>query len=225
MRKDFNAKLIARNIVLAVGAFTIVSGIAGFAGSEYQKSLPKPPPPVDHFKQRVKAVVSQAGQMPNDTLIIGDSLTEFARLDTLCGGTVLNAGISSATIQDTARWSNDLIAAAKPKRIVFALGTNNAKQSETVTPVAVVMAAYATMIDQAKGHDLYIATLPAISPDREGFNAAHIAKLNDSIRALAAQKGIALIDLDRQLPMTDGVHLTPEGYTFWRKQMNTACPA
>jgi lysophospholipase L1-like esterase len=84
------------------------------------------------------------------------------------------------------------------------------------------MATYAAMIDQAKGHDVYIATLPAISPDRPGFDAEHIAALNEGIRALAAEKGITVIDLDRLLPTTDGIHLAPEGYIFWRKQISAA---
>lgn len=228
MSKNISAAQVIRNIVMATGTFALVAGIGGFAGVQYQKAKPHAPRAIEHFPQRLHAIKSQAAQMQAQTLIIGDSLTEFARLPSLCGADVLNAGVSGATIEDTARWSDDLIATTNPKRIIFALGTNNAKTALTATPVSVVMGVYGDMIDRAQksyeGHDIYIATLPAISTERPNFTASHIEALNNGIRDLAAAKGVKLIELDQHLPMTDGVHLKPEAYDFWRAQMNTACP-
>ncbi|MDC7675197.1 SGNH/GDSL hydrolase family protein [Asticcacaulis machinosus] len=217
-----NKKTLYR-LTAAACAVLFITGFSGLAGVEYQKSKPGPALPVDHFKQRVKAVISQASQVQAETLIVGDSLTEFAYLPELCGASVLNAGISSATIQDASTWTRSLIEASKPKRVVFALGTNNAKLAESKTPVPMVMQTYAALIDEAKGHDIYVATLPAVSPERPGFDATHIKALNEGIKTLAAEKGVTLIDLDRELPMTDGVHLTSEGYAIWRTQLNAVC--
>lgn len=184
--------------------------------------------PIAHFPQRLNAIKSQAGQMEAKTIVFGDSLTEFAKLDTLCGAPALNAGVSGATVQDTAGWSDDLIAAShRPERLVFALGTNNAKTHLIqAQPVEQTLAAYRTLINRYQGYDIAIATIPnigAAAADR--FDQGYIDRLNTGIRALAAETGATLIEMARPLPTHDGVHLQPGAYSIWNAQMATLCKA
>ncbi|GGZ39238.1 SGNH/GDSL hydrolase family protein [Asticcacaulis endophyticus] len=207
---------MAAVIVLSAGA-------AGATAWKFATDNAKANQPVDHFRQRVNAINSQADQMQAETIIIGDSLTEFARIDSLCGGAVLNAGISSASIQDTSRWAGELIERSKAKRVIFAIGSNNAKNHLAARPVDEAMKTYRQIITNAKGRDIAIATLPAISETREGFKASYIDDLNAGIRTLAAEVGVPVVELDQDLPTIDGIHLTADAYKIWRAQMGTVC--
>ena len=56
-----------------------------------------PQPDLDHYKARKDAIVAQVRQSPfYDYTIIGDSITEQAYLPSLCGRSILNAGIGGA---------------------------------------------------------------------------------------------------------------------------------
>lgn len=83
---------------------------------------------VDHSHQeaRVKAILAQARQMPSGgVVVIGDSITEQMRLETLCGLPALNAGITWATSADWLPHAQAVIEAAKPSIVILALGTND----------------------------------------------------------------------------------------------------
>ncbi|WKL56839.1 GDSL-type esterase/lipase family protein [Asticcacaulis sp. ZE23SCel15] len=221
---------------LLLPAFISATALAGAVGWKFGKDngweTAQKNQPIAHFPQRLNAIKSQAGQMEAKTIVLGDSLTEFARLNDLCGQPVLNAGVSGATIQDTAGWSDDLIAASttsgsRPERLVFALGTNNAKtyliQSH---PVEQTLTAYRTLITRYHGYDIAIATIPnigAAAADR--FDQAYIDSLNAGIRTLATETGATLIELARPIPTHDGVHLQPAAYSIWNTQMASICKA
>ncbi|GGZ36880.1 GDSL-type esterase/lipase family protein [Asticcacaulis endophyticus] len=228
--KTFSYRL--RLAWLLLPAFISATALAGAAGWKLGKDNgwenAQKNQPIAHFPQRLNAIKSQAGQMEAKTIIFGDSLTEFAKLDTLCGTPVLNAGVSGATIQDTAGWTDDLIASSsRPERLVFALGTNNAKTYLTkAQPVEPTLAAYRTLITRYKGYDIAIATIPnigAAAADR--FDQAYIDSLNAGIRTLANETGAKLIELGQPIPTRDGVHLQPGAYSIWTTQMASVCKA
>ncbi|MDC7674997.1 GDSL-type esterase/lipase family protein [Asticcacaulis machinosus] len=217
---------------LLLPAFISATALAGAVGWKFGKDNglenAQKNQPIAHFPQRLNAIKSQAGQMEAKSIVFGDSLTEFAKLDTLCGAPVLNAGISGATIQDTAGWTDDLIASSKrPERLIFALGTNNAKTHLIqVQPVEQTLMAYRALITRYQGYDIAIATIPnigAAAADR--FDQAYIDTLNAGIRTLAHETGATLIELGRPIPTHDGVHLQPSGYITWNAQMASVCKA
>jgi dienelactone hydrolase len=79
-----------------------------------------------HREARMAAILSQARQMPRGGIVvIGDSITERIRFDTLCGLPALNAGISWSTSKDWLPDAREVIAAAHPSIIVLEIGTND----------------------------------------------------------------------------------------------------
>src|SRR4051812_42762010 len=77
-----------------------------------------------HWTERMDAILSQADQMPpGSVVVIGDSITEYNRFETLCGRPALNAGIAWAR---TADW---LPAAPNVTRkvplVILAIGFND----------------------------------------------------------------------------------------------------
>ncbi|WAC49050.1 GDSL-type esterase/lipase family protein [Asticcacaulis sp. SL142] len=216
-------------ILPALISATALAGAVGWKlGTDNGWETAQKNQPIAHFPQRLNAIKSQAGQMEAKTIVLGDSLTEFARLNDLCGQPVLNAGVSGATIQDTAGWSDDVIASsARPERLIFALGTNNAKTYLVkAQPVEQTLSAYRTLITRYKGYDIAIATIPnigAAAADR--FDQAYIDRLNAGIRTLATETGATLIELGHPVPTRDGVHLQPSAYSLWSTQMAGVCKA
>src|SRR6185503_18198544 len=88
-----------------------------------------------------------------------------------------------------------------------------------------IIAGLARMVDDAKsrGMKVFLATLPPENPD--GFDPADrgtlyqsVPPFNDSVRALAASKGVQFVDLyqafglDLTLIGNDGLHPTAAGY-------------
>lgn len=79
-----------------------------------------------HQQARISVILAQAQQMPpGGILVIGDSITERVRFDTLCGKPALNAGISWATSKDWLPVARQVIAAARPSVVVVSIGTND----------------------------------------------------------------------------------------------------
>lgn len=82
---------------------------------------------VFHREARMAAILSHAGQMPKGgVVVIGDSVAEQVRFDTLCGKPALNAGIAWSSV---ANWRGDarkVIEAARPSLVILSLGTNGA---------------------------------------------------------------------------------------------------
>lgn len=193
-----------------------------------------------HAWIRAEVAASQARQHPPEIVVFGDSIVEAAHLPELCGRPALAVGAWGARVGELARLAPDLVAAAKPARIVVAVGVNDAARRDPTDPDAFV-AAYRALIApwRASGLAVDLATLaPVVEAAPLGdvnFDPARMRRLDERIRALAAEQGAGLIPLDT-LPQTatgglrpdlsdDGVHLTPEGYRLWRETIETAiCP-
>ena len=89
--------------------------------------------PCPHFIARVAAIESTISQQSGEPvyLAIGDSITEFAELEQICGRKPLNAGIGWATSETFQEYGARLAALSKPDFITVALDTNDAKRKET----------------------------------------------------------------------------------------------
>lgn len=79
-----------------------------------------------HYRARIAVILSHAAQMePGCVLVIGDSITERIRFETLAGMPALNAGIGRATCKQWLPDAKSVIDAVKPSVVVLALGTND----------------------------------------------------------------------------------------------------
>jgi lysophospholipase L1-like esterase len=190
-----------------------------------------PPTGLDHYIVRKEALRQKVQQNQfYNYVIIGDSITEYTYLPSLCGKSVLNAGISGAVIRDAAGLMADLAPILRAGTVVLAVGINDAiatrKRSDTTA------ADFERLVRLAKstGAEVFAATLAPVDPtkpDGAARDPALISTLNAQIRASIPQDH--LISLDTRLKSDetrDGVHLTEAGTQRWRSEIEgVVCPA
>ena len=103
----------------------------------------------EHSRQRHRRALfrefvirSELAEAKAPILIMGDSITEGAKLPReIAGRIVVNGGISGATVEDFERIASVLVA-SKPSFVVIALGTNNTAES--------LRASYPALLHQLK---------------------------------------------------------------------------
>lgn len=138
-------------------------------------------------------------------LIVGDSITENADLEPICGRKPINAGISGATSQTWVRVVAELADAARPDFIVIAVGSNDARLKRM--NFRGVMSELVASI-----HSYKIVLVPAM-PRAD----AEVKSYNDVLRSLGVNaKELSVV---RTL---DGVHLDAETYKEWRAAIASA---
>lgn len=151
-------------------------------------------------------------------LLIGDSITESARLSPICGARPINAGIGGTTTITWLDRARPLVDQIRPDFIVVALGTNDGWQKR--------IEGYGdrldTLIERLRPYPIIIVPPPP-SPDPK--LAADFA----AITAIAATRPNAAQPLPA-VTTVDGVHLTDADYVAWRaaiaaKAAAVACPA
>lgn len=176
-----------------------------------------------HTEVRIFMIKSQLAQAEDPMVIAGDSIREGALLpSTVCGHSVVNAGIGGADEITYAAIINDIFPAKPVALIVVALGTNN---STIASPHHIFAKYYAALADRLMPHaqKLMFVGLPRI--DMSGqlalqyFDRAAIDRHDAKIRAIAKQRSVDFIDIRSEAStngMTvDGVHLTAAGYKPW----------
>jgi lysophospholipase L1-like esterase len=173
--------------------------------------------PCAHFNARMPAIESVIAQQSGGRfyLALGDSITEFAELEPICGRKPLNAGIGWATSETFQAHGARLAALLKPDFIVVALGTNDAIRSK-----ADFRERMTALLMSLKDYPVVVVPIPggrSVSKAEE-YNAvlkqfSHIAQPLTSFKSTE-----------------DGVHLAPSAYPMWRESIRTAaeqyvCPA
>jgi lysophospholipase L1-like esterase len=135
-------------------------------------------------------------------LVIGDSITEGARLPREIGGrAVVNGGISGATVEDFERIA-PLLVAGKPSFVVIALGTNGTAES--------LRTSYPALLSRLKPlspHLMAVGVTPQAGAELK----------NAAIRAAADGAGIHFfaVALPAGSTRLDGVHLNDAGYRIY----------
>jgi len=209
-----------KRVLLALGA-VVLSGYAGFAfGSR--------PDDVAAYVRRRPWIIEQSANLrpPGDVLLIGDSIAERSGLETLCGRSVFNAGVSAARLEDIDALALRLARDLKPSTVIIEIGTNDANIARRTDPAA-WKARYVALIRAIQAAPVILVPAPAIEPGKSGssaINPTHLDRLNGLLPSIARETGARL--LERPIVDTlDGVHLSRRGAEQWRGYLAPACKA
>jgi len=198
----------------------------------------QPVPPRDGERHTSFVQIARAGNI--DLLFVGDSITDWWRLDTLRGGEkagkavwdqffaplkAANFGIAGDTTQGVLwRMQNGELEGFKAKLIVLMLGTNNINRNpndEIAEGNRLIVEEFKKRQPQAK------VLVLGIFPRRLGGESvsASIKEVNSRLAKLADNKQVFYMDIgdkflapDGTLPadvMPDGLHPNEKGYRIW----------
>jgi lysophospholipase L1-like esterase len=213
--------------LLGVLLIACVVGATAIFLSGYEFHKWRHPPSREHFEAREQAILAHTRQNPTaDFAIIGDSITEFAYLPSLCGRPVLNAGISGVTVSDAKELMALLSPVLKARTIVLAVGVNDAGTWTHQTGVVEEEYEQLVRLAQSSGAQVFAATVgPVTMRATAAYNLSRIAAINAQIKSVAARTRAMLIDLGAQLhadETTDGVHPNEAGNRRWRDLIEAA---
>ena len=125
-----------------------------------------------HYESaREIAVLSQAAEIDHPvTLMLGDSITEFAYLPSVCDGAIFNGGVGGATLAIISDLAPRIMKVIRPSAIIIAIGTNDANRRVKTAPDAFALQ-YKALIDEtrATGAKVYAAKIPPIARKGESF--------------------------------------------------------
>lgn len=150
-------------------------------------------------------------------VILGDSITAAAPLPaSVCGVPLINAAKGGSRASNFIPFAEELNAyGLAPALVVVALGVNDALPAYRSD----FRASYGLLLDRLPHVPVALATLaPTDSSMEDGkrYDAAALRSIDDLIRAMAAAKSAALIDLAAlKLETRDGLHPTIAGYPVW----------
>ncbi len=222
--------------MLLVGGFAAIFGL-GFVGAAL--ALTSKLTPVQIARQS-KVLAIAVAQGPWDTVVIGDSIVQQSHIESLCGRT-LNAGVGGIDADSAADFAPKLLAITHPKRVIVAVGANDAlrvtdpdvyaRNVDRIVRLATDSGAQVTVSEIAPFGAHFAPSLVAVQPPSAQAVLANAGRRAEALNARLAhyhplQMHAALSGPDGKLPegmSGDGVHLSPTGYKPWRTQMAKAC--
>jgi hypothetical protein len=203
---------------LRISIIILLSGCAGVLGAKIdsQRKLRDPlngplcfDVPCPHFIARMSAIESVIAQQSGGPhyLAVGDSITEFAELEPICGRKPVNAGIGWATSETFLTHGARLAALSKPDFIVVALGTNDATRSKVDFREHMT-----ALLMSLKNYPVVVVPIPG------GRGVTKATEYNETLRQFSplAHPLASFESTD------DGVHLAPAAYPMWKSSIRIA---
>jgi hypothetical protein len=173
---------------------------------------------VDHQLDMVEALAKMSHTNGAFIVIIGDSLTQNARLPaSVCGIPLINAGVGGSRASTFIPFAEEMTARQlSPTLIVIALGINDAVLAYRTH----FRATYGLLIDSLPKSPIAVATLAPVDanvPVAKMLNPSTIKSVNAVIIEIAASKGAPIIDLGAivGIDSRDGIHPTESTYHLW----------
>jgi lysophospholipase L1-like esterase/dienelactone hydrolase len=208
-------------------AYHFIDSVLGFTpalqtGYSYQEN--------PHYFKRMELFATQKEQ--KDVVLLGNSLTERGQWDAiLAGKAVANRGIGSDITEGYIHRLNEVFA-LKPTLCFIEGGVNDLAHGIAQN---IIISNLTLLVDGLRSHNiipvLHTVTLVASnyrSLDPAIFNRS-IKKLNLAIAALAKEKKVSLIDLNKKITdgqfllkkyaIEDGIHYTAATYDLWGKEI------
>lgn len=179
------------------------------------RDVNKPEPEIT-LPQRLEQIDREASNFPkHQVLLIGDSITQAARVDSLCGLRVLNAGVGGTRVADWRSLAASLVERTEPEIVVYALGINDANARLAFDPDQ-----WASDYRRLrKGKRIFIMGVWPAEPTMSDFSNRRVQEMN---AALSKEPGFIPPVWARGLTK-DGVHLNPAGQERWLKRLQSIC--
>jgi lysophospholipase L1-like esterase len=171
-----------------------------------------------------------------EIVFLGDSITDGCEWAELTGNPkCINRGISGDTSWGLLARLTE-VTEGKPAKLFLMIGTNDLARGK---PVAEVRDKIVEVLDTLRqGTPVTILYLQSVLPTIESlaplYTNDRINSLNSELKALAAAKGIAWIDLATPFKdesgklktelTDDGLHLNGQGYLLWRSLIRRELP-
>ena len=196
-----------------------------------------PPPRAAGFADAIAAFETADKAAPPATcatLFVGSSSIRFWRTlaEDFPGRTVINRGFGGSTVWEVDHYFDRIVAAYRPKEIVFYAGDNDINAGRTPD------ATYADFVHFMRLKEKALRATPvwfiAAKPSKSRIEQlGKQAELNEKVKALAdARDDLAFIDVvpammkpdgtPKDIFVADNLHMTPEGYALWTPLVNTA---
>jgi lysophospholipase L1-like esterase len=182
--------------------------------------------------QAFKAADKQNPPPQNAIVFVGSS--SFAMWtdvqDYFPGYKIINRGFGGSVLNDAIEYEDDIITPYHPKQVVIYSGENDIAANATANDVMQRFITLFNMIrrDLPEANIVYISIKP--SPSREKFMPV-IVSANAMIKKfLAAQNNTTFVDvyskmldasgkLRPEIYKDDMLHMKPEGYEIWKKEL------
>jgi len=159
----------------------------------------------------IDRVIAQRGPIPS-YLMVGDSITEMADLQPICGRLPINAGISAATTKTFATEAARFAALSKPDFVIVALGANDALTGR----LEGFRVRYEALLRSLQPNRIIVVPVPP-SP-----KIPNIRMINSDIAALPVPKAGKLESVET---LDDGIHLAAPSYIEWKHHIADAAQA
>src|SRR3984885_6988657 len=173
---------------------------------------------VDHQRDMLEALEKMSRTNGAFIVIIGDSLTQNARLPaSVCGAPLINAGIGGSRASTFIPFAEEMTARQlSPALIVIALGINDAVLAYRTD----FRATYGLLIDTLPKSPIALAPLAPVDtnfPVAKILNPSTIKSIDAAIIEIAASRGAPIIDLGAivGIESRDGIHPTESTYHHW----------
>ena len=175
---------------------------------------------------RHAVILAEATLSPSGgTVVLGDSIVEQSTISRDCGA--LNAGVGSATVAETLAFAPGVLAAAKPAKVLLAVGVNDAKAGMR-TPLPEFRSKYDALTSLLGNRLVAIVAINPTEPGKKNsarIDLDRVAAENAIIAGVAEARMIPFIPPPRSVigSTIDGVHPNVAGKAAWIARLGPIC--
>jgi hypothetical protein len=199
-----------------------------FLGGMYTYRILFRPPGHLHSVIRRQAILSQASQVrPGGIVIFGDSITEFAYVDIICGFQVFNAGLGGSILEDVIDLAEPVLEQTKPSAVIISVGVNDAESARTRN-IEGWLRSYDSLLKRLAKYRVFVMAVDPVElekPLAHGyFDLSFIDRENQGLSALAKKDDVIYVPPTAVVTglTKDGVHPNAAGYRVYKSRIESA---
>jgi lysophospholipase L1-like esterase len=225
-------------LILVVGGTIACANSASRTEPATATAAPLPPPAgldLDRFESEIAAFEASdraAPPAPGGIVFVGSS--SIRRWTTLAadfpGLPVLNRGFGGSTLYEVNHYAARIVLPYRPRQVVLYAGENDIAAGRTAQEIAGDYRTFVSFVHSAlpSARIVFVSVKPA--PVRWSFQNT-VRETNRLVRAIAAtDPRQTFVDVFTPMLGTDGrpraelfvsdsLHMTPQGYAIWRRQL------